>query len=237
MNNQGETNVTDVHSKVQKIRSGINAQTQASNRKQKIYMIIGTIVIVSSFFSLLSLTTTASKLDAQALTQIARLQVEQQLPEGRESVKTYLETEAPALIQQLVDSLLGMLPDLRGLVAEGFEKKMAEVQEQVETQLRTKLNAALQSARANIDRAFPDTSEQEKMEKLVAYVARDFEKSVEICFDEIYPEYSAEMNRIRSYLADLNHKDDSQLTDRERTHKEIFQTLLRLMLREKSNVK
>ena len=119
MNNQGKTIIADLQSRVMGIRSGVEAQTKACNRKQKIYMILGSIVIASSFFSLLSLTATASKLDAQALTQIARQQVERQLPEGRESVKAYLESEAPELVEQLVGSLLGMLPDLRGLVAKG----------------------------------------------------------------------------------------------------------------------
>lgn len=222
-----------VSARISRLSQVVNDQTRSTHKKQKTYMVVGGCVILCCFVFLFSLTAKASKLDADSLTQIARLQVEQQLPEGRKEIVMYLENEAPQLVSRVLASFLNLVPELRSHLVAGMTEKMTVINNEIEQRFEEQFVRSMQATKSDIDRAFPNATEAEKLEKLVEKVADDFNKGIEVAMGEMYPEYSAEMNRIHSYLVDLEQKDPTEMTVRERTHKEIIETMLRLMLRQK----
>ena len=53
----------------------------------------------------------------------------------------------------------------------------------------------------------------------------------------MYPKYVVQIERIQSFLTDLNSHDDSKLTKRQRMQKGLVRTLLKLMVIEKQKEK
>jgi len=216
------------------LRQIISKEGTKTQKKRKTYVIMGAVLTVVSFLSLASLTNMAFKLDAHALTQIGRLEVEKHLPGGREDLTNYLSAEAPTVVRHTVESLLDLIPQLRSLLVRDLDKKLDVLTQEGETQLAEHMNTATKASKAQIDKEFPDLTDEERLTQLVSVVAADFTKNVEIVFDAIYPDFVSEMDRVQTFLDDLSSYDDSQLTQRERTQKELIQTLLKLMILEQS---
>ena len=222
-----------LRSRIADLGRGMVKRNQQRQRRQRTYALVGGTVIVVCFTFLFSLTSLAAKLDADALTQIARLEVQNQLPEGRARVKGYLEAEAPRLVEQILRSFMEMIPQLRERVVAGITTELEVINKDFEDKLFEQFQKSLSASKSDIDRAFPDATEEEKLRKLFQVVAKDFSRGINAAVNEVYPQYAAEMNRLESYLEDLNSRELGELTDKQRTHREIIQTMLRLMIREK----
>jgi hypothetical protein len=200
--------------------------------RRNAYLIAGAALISLSIYCLAILTGLFFRLDAKAIAEIGRQEIEKQLPGGRETVKEYLSAEAPRLMRQALRSLIDLLPRLRASIVADIDERMTSITAEEEGRLVAEMEMAIRSSKAQIDEAFPQASDVEKLERLVSQVAAQFRENIKIAFDELYPKYTAEMSRIHSYLEGLRTSDSSHLTRRERHHKDLIETLLRLMAQE-----
>lgn len=225
--------IEELQDRLGRLRIQLDEQEKRQTRRRKVFLICGFVLMGVCFFSLASLTSMASRLDAHALTQIARLELERHLPEGRENFAGYLKAEAPLVVRHTLLSMLGFLPEFRAMVVQDLDTRLTAVTAEGEALLIEEMRKSVQETRKRLDTTFPDLSDEEKLELLISQVADSFSMKMKTLLDSLYPEYVAEMQRVESFLSDLSTYDDSRLTRKERMHKELIQTLLKLMVLEK----
>src|SRR6185503_17498693 len=118
------------------------------------------------------------KMDAQALTQYGRIEMERQIEANRGSVKSLLETSAPQLTSQVMAALVGTLPHVRPLLTKELDSKIRGVTSEFEDKLTNEMKEAIASSKANLDQELKGLSDSEKMAKLVEVTAAKFNSNV-----------------------------------------------------------
>ena len=216
--------------RIQQLHDTISQQAQGQRRRCGIILIGGGLVFLMSIGSLASLTANASKLDAPALMQIMRQRLQQQLPDHREELREYLEAEAPNIIATGLETLAGAVPEIRGQAVRHMREALKPLTQELERELVAQWKKRVNETCTQLAVAYPDTSQAERLQMLIAAISDQFKKNVETTLDAMYPQYAAEMNRLHAYLIDLQRKSPSELTEKERLHKEIIVTLLRLAI-------
>lgn len=221
--------VCHLRTRVQRIVDAVGSRTRRADNRRNIHLAAAGLITALVVVSFTMLTNMAFRLDAQALTQIGRLQMEQKLPESREALTRYLKERAPSLTSDLLWALVGALPELRPIVLRELESQLEVLAAEFEDTLAESAAVSVEAARENLEARYPGMSQAEKIDRLVADVTESFNRTMAGLYAELYPQYSREMHRVESYLSSLRDKDPAQLTSRERTEKELIQTLLRLV--------
>jgi len=220
--------------RVHELQQLVALRTEKAKNKRRAYLLGGVVLAIACTISLSVLTNLFFKVDAQALTQYGRIEMERQIAENRGSMKSLLETSAPQLTSQVMAALVGTLPHLRPLLTKELDSRIRGVTSEFEDKLTNQMKEAIAASKAKLDQELKGLSDAEKMEKLVEVTAAKFNSNVETLLQDLYPRYSQEMSRIHDYLVMLRDKDPSKLTEREKVQKELIQTLLRLMSRERN---
>lgn len=221
--------------RLEHLRQRHTERLDRTRRKHKIQLGLSLLTTVLVLVALVTLTGQAFQLDASAVAQIGRLELEKHLPDSRARVATHLESEAPAVVEQALRSLLDMLPKLRSILLQEMDARLSRITAEGEEELRRHMESSIRSSKERLDHQFPDKDDAWKLEQLVTAVTHDFENNMDIVFDELYPQYVSEIDRVYSFLTHLNEYDDDRLTEKERVQKELIRTLLRLMILEEEN--
>jgi hypothetical protein len=228
----GEPSILE--SRLRSLRERSGAEARRSNSKRKVLLAAGLALNAVCIVCLARVTSLFFALDAQALTQIGRLEVEKRLPDSRAAAAAHLKEMAPGFVRSLLEATLDLLPAARQRVVADLEQRLDAVTSAHEAALTQHLNEAVSRTRADLDTKMPEATDAEKLEALVAHVCAEFEKAVGAGINELYPEYSREMDRLTQYLTSLNATEDAKLSPKERLHKELIQTFLRLMVAERT---
>lgn len=218
--------------RIKALRQGLARRQRTAQIRRWVYLIVGIAMLLVSTVALFSLTSLAFKLDAHALTQVGRLEVEKQMPQGRANLSSHLKAEAPNVIKQAIHSLMDVLPQVKAVLLRNVELRLAAVTEEGERLLRAQTAAAVPATRARLDARFPDLSDEEQIEKVVSIVTSDYQKNMNIVLNELYPKYVDQIDRVYGFLTEVCTEEDSRLTRKERIQKEIVHTLLKLMIME-----
>ncbi|HVR73754.1 MAG TPA: hypothetical protein VMT52_05455 [Planctomycetota bacterium] len=223
-----------LRSRIQVLRDAVEAQERTAARKRQIYIVLGAglALICVVWFSIL--TSMAFKIDAHAITEYGRHEVERQLPGGRENLKLQLEAAAPNLVAQLVREMTDAVPHLRPLILESLDYKLMALTAEFEAQLLRQMETVIRENRAKLEQAFPGESEVQQVSRLMKIVAARFNENVALALDGLYPQYAEQIDRVRVHLERLSRTPESQLTPKERTHKELIETVLRITLHEQT---
>jgi len=223
-----------LRSRMARLADSLTVLNDRADRRRKVILWLCIVLTALSSFALLSLTRAAFKLDAHALTQVARLEIEERLPEGRAGFGAFLRAQAPNVIEESIRSLLAFLPDVRAMLVRDYQEKLRALGQEGERTLCDEMERSIDRTKKEIDQEFPGLSDAEKLDRLVTQVTVLFEARMKEFLDALYPDYVGEMRRIESFLSDLNTYDDSRLSGKERLQKELIRTLLRLAVREKA---
>jgi len=203
--------------------------------KSKVVLAAGVCLIAVSVLGLTSLTSLFFQLDAEALAQIGRQEVEAALPEGGRNLEAHLRERAPGHVNAFLEHLITKsLPRGRSLLKSMVNEELDSLSEEWEKQFSDQLIESIRTSRAQLDVAMPEGSDVEKLDKLVAHVSAQFTEGISVSVQELYPQYAAEMDRLRSYVDGINTSDERTLNERERIHREMIQTFLKLVARENS---
>jgi hypothetical protein len=210
------------------------AELERSRKKQKVSAIIGVALCVVCALALGNVTRLTFQLDANALSQIGRSEVERRLPEGRESAKSLLAAEAPRVVGSVIQGLIDTVPQFRQLIFVQLQDHGRTLLIELETRLLQELQQVIEDGRKRIDLEMPSAKPEEKIVRLTAIVADQFHGNMSEVIQALYPEYAREIERVRVYLEHLRTTDEARLTPKERTHKEIIRTMLRIAVREQT---
>lgn len=224
--------VEAIRLRIEKISSDIASDVRRHERRRKLALGAGAALATVCLVSLSSLTWRMFQLDAEALTQIGRYHLEASLPESREATQEYLKSLAPEVTANFLAAAIGSIPQFRPLVLSELEDRLSTFSAEFETRLAALADSAVSAARADLEEHQPNSTDAEQIQFVVAAVADRFTENVRTLFGELYPEYASELRRVEEYILRLRNTDPSRLSQRERTEREIIETLLKLMARE-----
>ncbi len=226
-----------VAAKIQNLEKLVEGLDRQNNARRKNYVVYGIALVAVCIVCFSILTRTIFQFDAQAVAELGRQEVEKQLPSGFAGLKDYLKSQAPRIVSEMLRSAIQLIPQLRVVLIQDLEERTQTFREDFEKKLVESIQEAIRNSKANIDKVGKDKSDVEKLEMLVAHVSEEFQNLSLAALQELRPHYASEMNRVQSFLVDLHHKDDHELSGRERAQKELIRTLLVLMIREEKGTK
>ena len=177
-------------------------------------------------FSFTRITVQGRDLDAETLTKIGRLELQKRLPSTMKAIQDRLEVEAPYLVKNGLDRMVKALPELRSLLVKELNGHLDTLNSEFERQILTVMADKIHATKCNIDVAYPNLGDREKLELLVEEVAKNFNKNFLHILDSLYPQYASEMTRVRHEVTDLVKRKD--LTREERIKRDILITMIRL---------
>ena len=160
--NSKPTQIDRLHGRLHDVRQLLGSYGKQNQTKRKAIFSFGIVLGILSVIGMVTLTSTAFKLDAQAITNISRLQIEKHLPDGRVSLSNYLKSEAPRLVSQTLRSLIEMLLHLRGMLTQDFDEQMIRITADGEKELMKQMEASIESTKSRLDVQHPDLSEKDK---------------------------------------------------------------------------
>lgn len=202
-------------------------------RRKKRTIFLGAALLSICGISMGLLTKKVSQLDAQALTGMGREQLERELPKRLDLLESHLAGQAPQLCAQLLHSSLELIPRVREEIQNDVEARLAAVLATYEPKLEEVMVEAVTSSKLQLKEGVPGETDEERIVQLVTAVGEHFKSATRVAHSELYPQYSAELNRVKSFLVDLQAKDASQITHRESIQRDLIQTLLQLIARER----
>ncbi len=226
--------VAGVAFRLEKLAGEVEGQVAALNRRRKLHITVGSVLVAVCIVGLSNLTWKVFQLDAEALAQIGRHRVEAKLPESREAMQDYLKSLAPEVTSNLLAAVIGSIPQFRPLVLNELEDRLSAFSAQFESQLSELAESSVLAARADLNQVHPDATESKQVEVVVSAVAHRFTENIRTLLDALYPEYARELRQVEQYLVHLRDTDPTLLTPKERTEKEVITTFLRLIAREAS---
>ena len=230
-----QAEISELRERVRNLSRSVSVGIEKAQRKRKIYLSIGVILIGLMVVSFTTLTSMAFRLDAEALAQIGRHEVERNLPASREAMKEYLEARAPELTSHLLGVLVGSMPQIRPLVLREMDDSMRDLTKEFEDKLISLAESAVRSARSDLEANSQGKGDVEKIEFLVSAVTKEFNTNMDLILGELYPKFNREITQVRAYLVGLRDKDPAQLSPRQRTEREIIETLLKLIAHEQKD--
>lgn len=197
----------------------------ARSRRRMIIGVGGALALVM-FFTMTNTTKQARAFGVEDLAIIGRVQLQDHLPNGRETLQSYLAEEAPYLVAQGFQGGLKMLPELRQGMTDGVTGHIDSINAQFEGRAIVLMREALVKSRESIDLAYPDAPNKHEL------IARDAAAYFEIQFaeaaEEILPLYAAVMGHLTSYVETLGAADPADLDERQRLQRELIETLILL---------
>ena len=224
-----------LEARVRRLQQSVAEQHKNFSRKRTRYLVAGGALTLISCVTLGSLTSMLSELDAHAVTEIGRQQFEKHLPAGRANLAGYLTTEAPRVVRHGLRTLLDdLLPELRTTLVDHLDERFQRVVEEGESVLSTEMQKVIATSKENLDIHYPDLSEKERLERLVAGVGEMFCEKTETLLEAMYPQYEAEITRVHGFVTGLATSDEELLSPKEQIQKELIRTLLRLIALEHS---
>ena len=173
--------------RIQSLREACSTEAQRCESKRKTSLLAGVTLVVVCIFCLARVTNLFFEIDAEALTQIGRIEVEKHLPESREAIQTHLNDGAPEFVARLIKSTLDLLTKARVHFVKDLDQRFADTTKTYEDEIQAHLLNAVRSTRADLDRTFAGKSEEEKLEALIAHICGEFETVIGVGIDELYP--------------------------------------------------
>ena len=215
---------------LQEITQRILDNEKSLRKKAKLYVQVGIGFSIFVAVYLTFITAQIRKVDAQAISEFARLEIQNQLPEAASSLQAHLESQAPALVGSTFQTALDALPQLR----ETFSEQIAAIQKDAVSSFEQTLvevaNEAIRSSKEGLDEIENGQTDAEKLELLMDTVAEQIRKEAADALNALYPTYAGEIAKMKAFLVDLQ-EDDVRLTPKEREQKNVIESLLQLIAR------
>jgi hypothetical protein len=223
-----------VEKHIQSLRRRIEEKTRAKVRKRKWVLVLGLCVALASCFGLVRLTKQSRELDAHALTQIGRLEIQNRLPDTREMLQIHLEQEAPRLVKECFQIGVDMLPGIRDYLMKDVNARIDSLNQEFEKTLVSLMAERIRLSREVVDREYPHLGDREKLEQFARHLSEDFTQSFGEAIDALYHRYAREMRETTGYISKLNQSRFDALTKEDQIKKEIIATMVQIVRKENS---
>jgi len=235
-NNTDFSEASRIGARIVGLRQKVDERTDSKRKRQNLILILGTSVALLCAFALTRLTIQGRGLDAEGLTKIGRFELQKRLPDTVRVLETKLKGEAPQLVQEGMNRMIAALPELRAHLVKGLNARIDMLNTEFENRFVQVMQEKVRQTKGELDAAFPNKSDREKLELLVARVAVKFNENFASTLEALYPRYSEEMRRIKFQLLELKDKRPTDMTRPERLKKEIIATMVQLAHRSQAGL-
>ena len=215
-----ENLLAEVHRELENddLRSLSRAKLGIGLRLFLIVFVIGYMTWVSS---------AVSKLDAPALTQVAVAHFEERLPELRAEIRDYAIARAPEVTDRAGDLLVQLPAHLREALEGQLLAKTDELIARLENDVDAALTVVIDDQMELVRTELPDGTPEQQLDAIILGVSNVFRDTMIAAVDEMYIDYSREIQRLNAYLEHLQRSDD--LTESEELDKELIETWMVLV--------
>lgn len=207
------------------IVSDYRLRTAAAERRAKTRVVFTTLLALAAAVYMTWLHATFSKLDAQAVTEIARAEVEARLPELGDQVTQMALDAAPGLMDRGEQALLAAPAQL----ADRLEERLAAGTDRVLDEVALKLDMHLDdfvSPRLEQLEETAQVGDPPPVDELMQQLRGQYRAKAGALMDELYVAYAREIGGVNDYLIHL--RDGEHLTGREAIEKEIIEASVAL---------
>ena len=168
-----------------------------------------------------------SRLDADSLTKIAAMQLEERLPQMRADLRDYAIARAPEVIDKARDLLLELPAQLRKKVESQLLARSDELIARLESDVDIALGVVIDDQIEAIRTALPDGSPEDQLDALILGLSDTFRDTMIAAVDELYEQYSAEVTKLNDHLIHL--QKDEDLSDSEIIDKKLLEAWMVLV--------
>ncbi|HEX6810048.1 MAG TPA: hypothetical protein VF384_00370 [Planctomycetota bacterium] len=223
--------ISNLHAHIADVRDTIARHARSNRKRQRVVFGAGAVFAALIAVGMSAVIRLTDQLDAQTVAQLGRIEVERHLPDARAALETHLRKEAPKLVRDGMQSMLGLMPRLRLLLIQDVNQRFDAANDKFKTETLAQMADVVHATKLQIDAEWPNASDVEKLEKLVVTVADDYKTNVAALSEELYPAYEAEMSRITAFLDDLARKNPAELSNEDRMRRETIEITLQLIER------
>jgi len=207
------------------IVSDYRLRTAAAERRAKTRVVCTTLLALAAAVYMTWLHATFSKLDAQAVTEIARAEVQSRLPELGDRVTQMALDAAPGLMDRGEQALLAapaqLADSLEERLATGTDRILDEVTTRLDTQMEAFVTPRLEQLEETAQVGDPPS-----VDELMQELRNQYRVKATALMDELYVAYAREIGGVNDYLVHL--RDGEHLTAREAIEKEIIEASVAL---------
>jgi hypothetical protein len=211
---------------IQDLNREIHNQIDANRHRRRMIIGVGAVLTAIMAVTMTNTTKQAKAFGVEDLAIMGRVQLQERLPGGRETLQAYLADEAPYLVAQGFQGALQMLPEIREGLTDGVNEHIESVNAQFEGRAIVLLREALLKSRENIDLAYPDAPNRHEL------IAHDAAEYFEIQFaqaaEQILPLYAAVMGHLTTFVETVGQADPDDLNERQRLQRDLIETLILL---------
>ncbi len=210
--------MADTRDLTQIIESVRNQAAENERRaRRRIAITAGLCVFVAGYMTWMH--TQFSKLDADAVTVIARAEVEAHLPELADHVTQVALDAAPGLMDQGEAAVMRMPSTLRDTVESRISEKTDGLIDEMAHRLNAELGAALDPHIELLASSGKD-GEPASLDDLMDNLREQYRTNAGNLVAQLYVAYAKEISGVNDYLVHL--RDSEHLNEREGIHKEII---------------
>ena len=172
-----------------------------------------------------------SRLDAQELTRIAAVSIEEKLPQFRADLRDFAIERAPELTDQARDMLLQIPGHLREAVEGPLIEKTDDLIVRFETDLNGAISTVIDDQIELIRAEFPDGTPEEQLDAIILGISDNFSETTREALDGMYEDYVQELQNLNARLNHLLRSPD--LTESEKIDKQLIEAWMILVHRHK----
>jgi hypothetical protein len=221
----------NARNRIADLNSKLDEHSVAS--RQRMRMIFGAMAVMAILmsFGLTQISTLANALDVDTVAMMGRQQVQDHLPNGRESVQSALEAQAPEIVEQALEAAIDTLPAARIKLVEHLNAHLDSINTEFEQAALVSMEHQIHQARRSIDAAYPDVPSPQREVLVARAAANDVTVAFQAALEELYPHYSGRMRQLTERVEQLATTPLDQLSKDDRRQREIIETILQLAVR------
>jgi len=209
------------------VREDLEREQHTAARRAKVWIGVQCLLIVFVFSYMSWISSSLSSMDAQSLTRMVAVEVEEEIPHLRAALRDHALELAPQLTDQAQDLFLQIPTRLRESIENQLLAESDRIIAQFEEEFNAALGALIDERIETVQAAHPDLPPEQQLDNVVAGVSGLFRDTVIEAVDELYIEYAGTVQKLNAHLLHLQRSDE--LTETEQIDKELLETWMILV--------
>lgn len=201
--------------------------TNGRLRGQRLRVILLAILVVAAIAYLGWLHSQLRHVEAPALVDIGKAQLQERLPDLRDELAERLAASAPEVLQLAQERLLAAPGHLRNELQEPARAALNQRLEGLRLQAGDALDHAIDRAAEQIAKAGPDQLAEERVWTIIEAAVTTYEEEIGKVLGSVAVEHQAEIDALHDYFGDL--AEPERLSRKQRLERQLVQATLALV--------
>jgi hypothetical protein len=209
------------------VREDLEREQKNTARRSKMWIALQCLLIVFVISYMTWLSGAVSSMDAESLTRMVAVEIEEEIPHVRAAVRDHALQLAPQLTDQAQELFLEIPTRLRENIENQLLTESDKLMAHFEAELNAGLTAIIDERIEVVQAAYPDLPADQQLDNVVMGVSGLFRDAVIEAVDELYIEHAGTIEKLNAHLVHLQRSEE--LTESERIDKELLETWMLLV--------